>query len=417
MHARIENHVSYLAKHQRIRSAICCPSCKRSVELTDAAMLAGVPLAARIRCDDCGEIGRVANLKYVFTATVSTSHMQAQQLHGRLSVREMPVAAHVMRPEHAWPSHPSGMYFTEQADATLSLEVEGCIGISLDFLKHPWSGIVEIRVDGVLRDRIDLYEEAGSMRLWYPISFDAGRHRVEVRSTGARHPDSHASQLFMGPAECLEMSDGADEVCYESRNLGNPYPPRFLELLEKSRPDTLVLDCGSGDRCHPDPRVVNFEYSAFRSPDVLGDGHALPFKDNSFDLILSQAVMEHVYDPDLAASELLRVLKPGGVVYCESAFMQPLHAVPFHFFNTTRWGLERLFRNFEITEAGHEGSLGGTLEWIYALTALEARGFGPKVQQLLALARELDGHISHEELRQFASFVWMTARKQEVASC
>ena len=40
---------------------------------------------------------------------------------------------------------------------------------------------------------------------------------------------------------------------------------------------------------------------------------ALTFADNTFDVFVSQEVMEHVFDPEKAFSEIARVLKPGGV--------------------------------------------------------------------------------------------------------
>jgi SAM-dependent methyltransferase len=180
--------------------------------------------------------------------------------------------------------------------------------------------------------------------------------------------------------------------------------------------DGLILDCGCGDRSHPDPRVVNFEYSRFPGPDVFGDGHRLPFKDDSFDLILSQAVVEHLYDPFAAVQEIRRVLKPGGTVYCESAFMQPLHAVPYHFFNTTVWGIERLFMGFDILEVGSEGTLSDTFSWLYGLTDLRSKGLGEKVDQLLAIAKELDTRITREELKYFSSCVTLLASKPMVLS-
>lgn len=45
---------------------------------------------------------------------------------------------------------------------------------------------------------------------------------------------------------------------------------------------------------------------------VLDDGGLLPFGDESFDLIVSDATLEHVADPVLVASEVDRVLRPGG---------------------------------------------------------------------------------------------------------
>jgi SAM-dependent methyltransferase len=39
---------------------------------------------------------------------------------------------------------------------------------------------------------------------------------------------------------------------------------------------------------------------------------SLTFEDHSFDLFVTQDVMEHIFNPDLAFKEICRVLKPGG---------------------------------------------------------------------------------------------------------
>jgi len=51
---------------------------------------------------------------------------------------------------------------------------------------------------------------------------------------------------------------------------------------------------------------------------LCGVGEYLPLPDNSFDLILSNEVLEHVEDDDLAVQEMIRTLKPGGrlVMFC-----------------------------------------------------------------------------------------------------
>jgi SAM-dependent methyltransferase len=45
---------------------------------------------------------------------------------------------------------------------------------------------------------------------------------------------------------------------------------------------------------------------------VIGDGMPLPWSDESFDLVVSDFTFEHVRDPEWAAHELSRVLRPGG---------------------------------------------------------------------------------------------------------
>lgn len=50
-----------------------------------------------------------------------------------------------------------------------------------------------------------------------------------------------------------------------------------------------------------------------------GDIHALPFKDNTFDLVHAHQVLQHVVDPVLALKEMRRVTKPGGIVAARDA--------------------------------------------------------------------------------------------------
>lgn len=45
---------------------------------------------------------------------------------------------------------------------------------------------------------------------------------------------------------------------------------------------------------------------------AAGIGEALPFADESFDVVVSYDVFEHVHDPEICLAECLRVLRPGG---------------------------------------------------------------------------------------------------------
>jgi SAM-dependent methyltransferase len=46
-------------------------------------------------------------------------------------------------------------------------------------------------------------------------------------------------------------------------------------------------------------------------------GEHLPFEDNSFDIVYSSNVLEHVQDPDKVLQESIRVLRPGGILHFE----------------------------------------------------------------------------------------------------
>lgn len=54
-----------------------------------------------------------------------------------------------------------------------------------------------------------------------------------------------------------------------------------------------------------------------RSPSIeVMDMHALGFPDASFDLIFASHVFEHAWDFDRVAGECVRVLRPGGYIFC-----------------------------------------------------------------------------------------------------
>lgn len=48
---------------------------------------------------------------------------------------------------------------------------------------------------------------------------------------------------------------------------------------------------------------------------VVGRGESLPFPDGFADIVMSNNVMEHVTEPEVLADEMLRVAKPGGLVF------------------------------------------------------------------------------------------------------
>lgn len=145
----------------------------------------------------------------------------------------------------------------------------------------------------------------------------------------------------------------------------NGYDEKTLALIERHA-QGLVLDCGSGRRHDYISNVVNYEIVNYDTTDVIGVGERLPFKDNSFDAVISIAVLEHVRDPFLCASEISRVLKPGGELFCSVPFLQPYHGYPHHYFNATKQGIQRLFEDdLTVTSVGVPvvGHPGFALHW------------------------------------------------------
>ncbi|KEO73631.1 methyltransferase domain-containing protein [Anditalea andensis] len=98
---------------------------------------------------------------------------------------------------------------------------------------------------------------------------------------------------------------------------------------------------------------------------IICDGHSLPFMDSSMDVVVIQAVLEHVLDPVQCVKEIHRVLKPNGIVYSEIPFMQQVHGKAFDFTRFSFLGQRRLFRNFELIDMGPTAGPGSSLSWAY----------------------------------------------------
>ncbi len=103
---------------------------------------------------------------------------------------------------------------------------------------------------------------------------------------------------------------------------------------------------------HPDIEVVESDVEVGPRPAVLFDAHDIPFADGSFHGVVVQAVLEHVTDPTRCVSEIHRVLKPAGIVYAETPFMQQVHEGAYDYTRFTYLGHRRLFRDFVEIDSG-----------------------------------------------------------------
>ena len=156
-------------------------------------------------------------------------------------------------------------------------------------------------------------------------------------------------------------------------HLSNPLPASALELIRGTSGPILHLSAGgSAERFE---HVIEAEVAVFRHTDLICDVHHLPFADRVFDAVIALNAFEHYRDPRTAAREILRVLWPGGRVLIRTAFMQPLHEAPWHFYKCTRYGLEAWFEDFE-TEKLHVSQNfhpGYSLSWLASECELALR--------------------------------------------
>lgn len=119
-----------------------------------------------------------------------------------------------------------------------------------------------------------------------------------------------------------------------------------------AHPDRLYLDIGCGLREATQPNCLYVEVYPSRSADlVMASACTYPIADASVDGIGCFAVMEHMTEPWVAAAEFRRMLKPGGLLFVDWPFLQPVHGYPSHYYNATREGVRRMFADgFEMLD-------------------------------------------------------------------
>ncbi|WP_292927807.1 class I SAM-dependent methyltransferase [Novosphingobium sp. PASSN1] len=112
-----------------------------------------------------------------------------------------------------------------------------------------------------------------------------------------------------------------------------------------------------------DVALIGLDIYVSDSTDVVADAHQIPFADGTFDAVWIQAVLEHVLDPQMVVDEIWRVLRPDGVVFSSTPFMQQVHEQAYDFARFTRSGHRWLYRRFDVIEAGSAIGVGTALFW------------------------------------------------------
>ena len=105
---------------------------------------------------------------------------------------------------------------------------------------------------------------------------------------------------------------------------------------------------------------------------AIADAHYLPFENKSYELVIIQAVLEHVINPARVVDEIYRILSNNGIVYAETPFMQCVHEGPYDFTRFSHSGHRWLFRKFqEISSGAHHGAFSSSLFILsYAISGL-----------------------------------------------
>lgn len=146
------------------------------------------------------------------------------------------------------------------------------------------------------------------------------------------------------------------EVLFDTTDIPTHLTKELLSYFPRaSSANSFVLDLGCGTTLHKNVceragfNYIGIDYENESAP-YLGDAHALPFRDNSFEFVLSAAVLEHIQYPFLMMKEVFRVLQIGGTFIGSVAFLEPYHWDSYYHY--THLGLSNIltYAGFDIVQ-------------------------------------------------------------------
>jgi SAM-dependent methyltransferase len=198
----------------------------------------------------------------------------------------------------------------------------------------------------------------------------------------------------------------------------------LLDELRTRRDKVRVLVVGGGSvgqgmqPLYDDPQTEIYAFDIYRSSNIqfIADAHAMPLPDAFFDVVIIQAVLEHVLQPSEVVSEIWRVLKDDGLVYAETPFMQQVHEGAYDFTRFTESGHRYLFRRFDVISSGANGGPGTQFAWsvdYLARSVFRSRAAGKLAKLAFFWVQYLDAWIPPEYAIDGASGVFFFGRKTQ----
>lgn len=127
-----------------------------------------------------------------------------------------------------------------------------------------------------------------------------------------------------------------------------------------------ILDVGCGKK----PYMHLFQNSEYigleidsesnrlnKHADYFYDGHTFPFEDNSFDAVICNQVLEHVFEPSSFLKEINRCLKSDGKFLLTVPFVWDEHEIPYDFARYSSFGLIHLLERENFIVVDHKKSV------------------------------------------------------------
>ncbi len=254
-----------------------------------------------------------------------------------------------------------------------------------------------------------------------PVVVDFANSVLEEESTHQRAGASVvARRAYGGPAGVVKRLLSPPKASTR-RNVA-----ALISDLENRQSPAKVLVIGGGsvgqgmEPLYDHEALKIFAFDIYASPlvQVVADAHAIPMGDDVFDAVVIQAVLEHTIEPRRVVDEIWRVLKPDGLVYAETPFMQQVHEGAYDFTRFSESGHRYLFRRFERIDSGANGGPGQQFMWSadYLFRSVFRSRAAGKIAKLACFwAQYLDNLIPEAYAIDGASGVFFYGRKSQTA--
>jgi len=160
---------------------------------------------------------------------------------------------------------------------------------------------------------------------------------------------------------------------------GKTYKMKIGSIFKEYDESNIILNLGSGPVYFENRTdIINVDIFAFDEVDIVADCEELPIENDTVDLIINMAMLEHVKNPEAVVKEMYRILKPEAGAICYIPFMVPFHAAPHDYKRWTLPGMKRLFHEFsnidaDIAAGPTSGMLWVLQEWVSILLSFGSR--------------------------------------------
>ena len=143
------------------------------------------------------------------------------------------------------------------------------------------------------------------------------------------YQEAKASSLGLGQDELVRSNFLRCQVVRQRLERIKPIPEDARVLEVGSGAHGLIFGFGTRFGVGIDPLAVDykrlFPSLQNRAPTVAAIGEELPLPDASFDVVLSDNVIDHAERPIKILDELVRVLRPGGLLYFTVNIHHPIY--------------------------------------------------------------------------------------------